>query len=36
MNGEKETGVTLMHMDEGMDTGDMLVQKVSIDREDHW
>lgn len=35
MNGEKETGVTLMHMDEGMDTGDMLaIQKVSIDHED--
>lgn len=24
INGEKETGVTIMHMDEGMDTGDMI------------
>ena len=25
LNGEDETGVTLMHMDEGLDTGDMYV-----------
>jgi methionyl-tRNA formyltransferase len=26
LNGEKETGITIMQMDEGMDTGDMLLQ----------
>lgn len=26
-NGEKETGITIMQMDEGMDTGDILLQK---------
>ncbi len=32
INGEKETGVTTMLMDEGLDTGDMLlVKKVQID-----
>lgn len=35
MNGEKETGVTIMYMDEGMDTGDMIEKKsVLIDEED--
>lgn len=34
LNGEEETGVTLMYMDEGMDTGDMLVRK-SIKIEDN-
>lgn len=34
INGEKETGITTMFMDEGMDTGDMILkEKVSI-RED--
>ena len=28
MNGEKETGVTLHFMDEGFDTGDIIVQKA--------
>ncbi|MBC8530765.1 methionyl-tRNA formyltransferase [Gehongia tenuis] len=27
MNGEKETGITLMYMDVGVDTGDMILQK---------
>ena len=27
INGDKETGVTTMYMDEGMDTGDILLQK---------
>jgi methionyl-tRNA formyltransferase len=32
IRGEKETGVTLMQMDEGMDTGDMLLKKsIPID-----
>ncbi len=31
LNGDKETGITTMFMDEGMDTGDMILQeKVSI------
>ena len=34
LNGEEETGATLMYMDEGMDTGDMLVSK-SIKIEDN-
>lgn len=34
MNGEKETGVTIMYMDEGLDTGDILKQlKVPIDED---
>jgi methionyl-tRNA formyltransferase len=34
-NGDTETGVTIMHMDEGMDTGDMIAQRmVSIERAD--
>lgn len=32
MNGEKSTGITTMLMDEGLDTGDILLQrKISID-----
>ena len=27
LNGDKETGVTTMYMDEGMDTGDMILKK---------
>lgn len=27
MNGEKETGVTIMYMDEGLDTGDIIMQR---------
>jgi len=27
MNGEKETGITIMFMDEGLDTGDILLQE---------
>lgn len=35
INGEKETGVTTMFMDEGLDTGDMILKgKVEIDNED--
>jgi methionyl-tRNA formyltransferase len=35
IRGEKETGITTMLMDEGMDTGDILLQKtVAIDEED--
>ncbi|CRZ34666.1 methionyl-tRNA formyltransferase [Herbinix hemicellulosilytica] len=31
INGEKETGVTIMHMDVGLDTGDMILQeKIQI------
>lgn len=31
LNGEKETGITTMYMDEGMDTGDMIdIAKVEI------
>ena len=31
INGDKETGITTMYMDEGMDTGDMILkEKVSI------
>lgn len=28
LNGEKETGITIMQMDRGLDTGDMLLQRV--------
>lgn len=28
INGETQTGITTMHLDEGMDTGDMLLQKT--------
>lgn len=35
VNGEKETGVTIMQMDKGMDSGDIISQvKVSITRDD--
>ncbi len=35
MNGEKETGVTIMYMAEGLDTGDIISQKAfSIEPED--
>ncbi len=35
LNGETETGITIMQMDEGMDTGDILLQeKLQIDRDD--
>lgn len=27
INGEKETGITIMHMDVGLDTGDMILQE---------
>lgn len=30
INGEKETGITTMYMDEGMDTGDMILKKRTI------
>jgi methionyl-tRNA formyltransferase len=34
IRGERETGVTLMQMDEGMDTGDMLLKKsIPIDEQ---
>jgi len=35
LNGDDETGVTTMYMDEGMDTGDMItISKVKIDKKD--
>lgn len=35
INGDKTTGVTTMYMDEGLDTGDMLLKKeVEIDEDD--
>ncbi len=35
INGETETGITLMYMAEGLDTGDMIAQvKVAIEEED--
>ena len=35
INGDKETGVTTMYMDKGMDTGDMILkQKVSIENDE--
>ncbi|MDR0271067.1 methionyl-tRNA formyltransferase [Paenibacillus sp.] len=35
INGENETGITLMYMAEGLDTGDMIAQEiVAIDEED--
>lgn len=35
LNGDKETGITTMYMDAGMDTGDMiLTKKVEIDEDD--
>ncbi len=36
INGEKETGVTTMYIDEGLDTGDMILQQaVQIDDQDN-
>ena len=36
MNGDKETGITIMYMDVGMDTGDMISKRsVSIDEDDN-
>ena len=29
LNGEKETGITTMYMDEGMDTGDMILKQTT-------
>jgi methionyl-tRNA formyltransferase len=35
INGETETGITIMQMNEGMDTGDILLQeRLSIDQKD--
>lgn len=35
VNGEKETGVTIMEMEEGLDTGDMILWKsIPIERDD--
>lgn len=35
LNGDKETGITTMYMDEGMDTGDIILQeKVTIDSDE--
>jgi methionyl-tRNA formyltransferase len=34
LNGERETGVTLMKMDAGLDTGDMLVQARTVIRDE--
>lgn len=34
INGEKETGITTMFMDEGMDTGDMILKEKVTIRED--
>lgn len=35
INGDKESGVTIMQMDEGIDTGDILLQsRVEIDKEE--
>lgn len=37
MDGEKETGVTVMYMDEGLDTGDMMIKEsVEITDEDNF
>lgn len=36
INGETETGITIMYMDEGLDTGDMISKEVvSINKEDN-
>lgn len=35
LNGEKETGITIMQMDKGIDTGDILLQgSISIDKKE--
>ncbi len=37
LNGEKETGITIMQMDAGIDTGDMLYKKaIPIEPEDNY
>lgn len=37
MDGEKETGVTIMYMDEGLDTGDIILQEsFPIDKNDNF
>ncbi len=37
LNGEAKTGVTIMQMDAGIDTGDMLYQKeIAVSREDNY
>ena len=37
MDGEKETGVTIMYMDEGLDTGDiLLVERFPIGKKDNF
>ena len=36
INGEEKTGITTMYMDEGMDTGDMLLkEEIKIEEEDN-
>lgn len=36
MNGDKETGITIMYMEKGMDSGDILnVRKLKIEEEDN-
>lgn len=35
INGDEKTGITIMHMDVGLDTGDMIIQKeVTIDKKE--
>ena len=34
INGEKKTGITTMHMDEGLDTGDILLQEETVIEDD--
>jgi methionyl-tRNA formyltransferase len=37
LNGDNETGITIMHMDTGIDTGDIISQKsLQISREEHF
>ena len=36
MNGDKETGITIMYMDKGMDSGDIIkMESVTIDKNDN-
>ncbi|MCL1885025.1 MAG: methionyl-tRNA formyltransferase [Defluviitaleaceae bacterium] len=36
LNGDRETGITIMHMDIGLDTGDMILQKkIAISPDDN-
>lgn len=30
MAGERETGITIMYMDKGLDTGDIIIQKITV------